>query len=64
MESRTDGARLPAGNRSAYVGTAAIEDIDGAKSILLVGTNPDFRDAAGGLIGGNNMAKQVFVRVD
>ena len=40
VECRTDGARLPIGNRSAYVGTAAIEDIDGAKSILLVGTNP------------------------
>ena len=40
VESRTDGARLPAGNRSAYVGTARIEDIDGAKSITLIGTNP------------------------
>jgi len=40
VESRTDGARLPMGNRSAYVGTAAIEDIDSAKSILLIGTNP------------------------
>jgi NADH-quinone oxidoreductase subunit G len=40
VESRTDGARLPIGNRSGYVGTAAIEDIDGAKSILLIGTNP------------------------
>jgi NADH-quinone oxidoreductase subunit G len=40
IECRTDGARLPAGNRSAYVGTAAIEDIDGAKSVVLVGTNP------------------------
>ena len=40
VECRTDGARLPADNRSAYVGSAAIEDIDGAKSILLVGTNP------------------------
>ncbi|MWP37755.1 NADH-quinone oxidoreductase subunit G [Rhodobacter sphaeroides] len=44
VECRTDGARLPAGNRSAYVGNAAIEDIDGAKSILLVGCNP--RDEA------------------
>ncbi|MCE6960366.1 NADH-quinone oxidoreductase subunit NuoG [Cereibacter sphaeroides] len=44
VECRTDGARLPAGNRSAYVGTAAIEDIDSAKSILLVGCNP--RDEA------------------
>ena len=40
VECRTDGARLPAGNRSAYVGTAAIEDIDSAKSITLIGTNP------------------------
>jgi NADH-quinone oxidoreductase subunit G len=40
VECRVDGAKLPATNRSAYVGTARIEDIDGAKSILLVGTNP------------------------
>ncbi len=40
VESRTDGARLPAGNRSAYVGTARIEDIDAAKGILLIGCNP------------------------
>lgn len=40
IECRTDGAKLPAGNRSAYVGTATIEDIDTAKSILLIGTNP------------------------
>jgi NADH-quinone oxidoreductase subunit G len=40
VECRVDGAKLPAGNRSAYVGTARIEDIDAAKSILLVGTNP------------------------
>ena len=40
MECRTDGARLPAGNRAAYVGTAKIEDIDSAVAILLVGTNP------------------------
>lgn len=40
VESRTDGARLPIGNRSAYVGTAKIEDIDSAKGILLIGTNP------------------------
>ncbi len=44
VECRTDGARLPAGNRSAYVGTARIEDIDHAKRILLIGTNP--RDEA------------------
>ena len=40
VECRTDGARLPAGNRSAYVGTATIADIDSAKRILLIGTNP------------------------
>jgi NADH-quinone oxidoreductase subunit G len=40
VECRTDGAKLPAGNRSAYVGTAKIEDIDTAKVILLIGTNP------------------------
>jgi NADH-quinone oxidoreductase subunit G len=40
VEARTDGARLPVGNRSAYVGTARIEDIDGAARIVLVGSNP------------------------
>lgn len=44
VECRTDGARLPAGNRSAYVGTAAIADIDHAQMIQLIGTNP--RDEA------------------
>ncbi|WP_172299909.1 NADH-quinone oxidoreductase subunit NuoG [Pseudoruegeria sp. HB172150] len=44
VECRTDGAKLPAGNRSGYVGTARIEDIDTAKTILLIGTNP--RDEA------------------
>ncbi|WP_103173183.1 NADH-quinone oxidoreductase subunit NuoG [Paracoccus sp. SY] len=44
VECRTDGARLPAGNRGAYVGNATIADIDGAKRILLIGTNP--RDEA------------------
>ncbi|WP_102223089.1 NADH-quinone oxidoreductase subunit NuoG [Acidimangrovimonas sediminis] len=44
VECRTDGAKLPAGNRSGYVGTAAIEDIDAAEMILLIGTNP--RDEA------------------
>jgi NADH-quinone oxidoreductase subunit G len=39
-ECRTDGAKLPIGNRAAYVGTARIEDIDAARMILLVGTNP------------------------
>ncbi|WP_439137168.1 NADH-quinone oxidoreductase subunit NuoG [Roseicyclus sp.] len=40
IECRVDGAKLPAGNRAAYVGTATIEDIDSAKAILLIGTNP------------------------
>jgi NADH-quinone oxidoreductase subunit G len=40
VECRTDGAKLPIGNRSAYVGTATIEDIDSAKMIQLIGTNP------------------------
>jgi NADH-quinone oxidoreductase subunit G len=39
-EARTDGARLPIGNRSGYVGTGKIEDIDRAGGILLIGTNP------------------------
>ncbi|WP_425046166.1 NADH-quinone oxidoreductase subunit NuoG [Primorskyibacter sp. S87] len=40
VECRTDGARLPAGNRGAYAGTASIEDIDSAERILLIGTDP------------------------
>lgn len=44
VECRTDGAKLPTGNRAAYAGTAAIEDIDSAERILLIGTNP--RDEA------------------
>ena len=40
VECRVDGARLPAGNRSGYVGTATVEDIDSAKMIQLIGTNP------------------------
>jgi len=40
VECRTDGAKLPSGNRAAYVGTAKIEDIDTAKAIMLIGTNP------------------------
>ncbi|MCV6585985.1 MAG: molybdopterin-dependent oxidoreductase, partial [Marinibacterium sp.] len=44
VECCTDGAKLPAGNRGAYAGTAAIEDIDRAERILLIGTNP--RDEA------------------
>ena len=40
VECRVDGAKLPAGNRGAYVGTARIEDIDTAERIMLIGTNP------------------------
>ena len=40
VECRVDGAKLPAGNRSAYVGTASIEDIENAQAIMLIGTNP------------------------
>ncbi|MDO5370116.1 NADH-quinone oxidoreductase subunit NuoG [Paracoccus sp. (in: a-proteobacteria)] len=40
VECRTDGARLPAGNRAGYVGTATIEEIDSSRRILLIGTNP------------------------
>ena len=40
VECRTDNAKLPAGNRGAYVGTATVEDIDHADKILLVGVNP------------------------
>ncbi|MEO1607382.1 MAG: NADH-quinone oxidoreductase subunit NuoG [Pseudomonadota bacterium] len=40
VECRTDGAKLPSGNRAAYVGTAAVEDIDASNSILLIGTDP------------------------
>jgi len=40
VECRTDGAKLPACNRSGYVGTASIEDIDSAKMIQIIGSNP------------------------
>ena len=40
VECRTDGAKLPSGNRAAYVGTASIEDIDSAAAIMLIGYNP------------------------
>ncbi|WP_022706481.1 NADH-quinone oxidoreductase subunit NuoG [Paracoccus zeaxanthinifaciens] len=40
VECRTDNARLPIGNRGAYVGDATIEDIDSAQFIQLIGTNP------------------------
>ena len=44
VEARTDDARLPIGNRSAYVGNVSIEDLDTATDILIVGSNP--RDEA------------------
>jgi NADH-quinone oxidoreductase subunit G len=44
VECRTDKARLPIGNRAGYVGNVTIEEIDTAKEIILVGTNP--RDEA------------------
>jgi len=40
VECRTDGAALPAGNRSGYVGTARIEEIDTARHITLIGSDP------------------------
>ncbi|AZV77598.1 NADH-quinone oxidoreductase subunit G [Parasedimentitalea marina] len=40
VECRTDNARLPLDNRAAYVGTATIEDIEDAKAIMLIGTDP------------------------
>ena len=40
IECRQDGAQLPTGNRSAYVGTARVADLDAAEEILLIGANP------------------------
>ncbi|WP_290691239.1 MULTISPECIES: NADH-quinone oxidoreductase subunit NuoG [unclassified Haematobacter] len=40
VECRTDGAKLPAGNRSGYVGTARIEELENAELIQLIGTDP------------------------
>ena len=40
IEARTDKTRLPAGNRSAYVGNATIADIDQARQIWLIGSDP------------------------
>ncbi|WP_138933689.1 NADH-quinone oxidoreductase subunit NuoG [Roseovarius arcticus] len=40
VECRTDGAKLPAGNRSGYVGTARVEDLDNAEMIQIIGANP------------------------
>jgi NADH-quinone oxidoreductase subunit G len=39
-DCRQDGAALPAGNRSGYVGTATIADLDSSNAILLIGANP------------------------
>jgi NADH-quinone oxidoreductase subunit G len=39
-ECRTDDAKLPAGDRAGYAGTAAIEDIDMVRRILVIGANP------------------------
>ncbi|WP_296420903.1 NADH-quinone oxidoreductase subunit NuoG [Pseudooctadecabacter sp.] len=41
VECRVDNAKLPAGNRSGYVGNATVEEIDDAQMILLIGTNPE-----------------------
>ena len=40
VEARTDKVKLPAGNRSGYVGTATIEDIDNAQMIQIIGADP------------------------
>jgi NADH-quinone oxidoreductase subunit G len=40
VECRQNGAALPIGNRSGYVGTARIADIDTSDAVLLIGTNP------------------------
>ncbi|MGX0977993.1 NADH-quinone oxidoreductase subunit G [Roseovarius sp. MBR-51] len=40
VECRTDKAHLPAGNRSGYVGNVTIEDLDTAKNVVLIGTDP------------------------
>ncbi|MEM8554993.1 MAG: NADH-quinone oxidoreductase subunit NuoG, partial [Pseudomonadota bacterium] len=44
VECRTDGAKLPAGDRFGYAGNARLDDVDTAEMILLIGTNP--RDEA------------------
>ncbi len=40
VECRQDGAKLPAANRSAYVGTAKVADLDTAGAVLIIGANP------------------------
>jgi len=44
VECRIDNTKLPSDNRSAYVGTAMIEDVDAAEIIYIIGSNP--RDEA------------------
>ena len=39
-EARTDGAKIGHAGRASYAGTAAIEDIDAAARILVVGADP------------------------
>jgi NADH-quinone oxidoreductase subunit G len=39
-ECRLDGAKLPAGARAGYAGTARIADSDAARRIVIVGANP------------------------
>jgi len=39
-DCRQDGAALPVGNRSGYVGNARVEDLDRADAVLIVGANP------------------------
>ena len=60
VECRTDGAKLPAGNRSGYAGTARVEDLDHADSVTIIGANPaieapvlNARIRKGWLAGGN-----------
>ena len=40
VECRQDGAKLPVGNRSGYVGTARVADLDTAGAVLIIGANP------------------------
>jgi NADH-quinone oxidoreductase subunit G len=40
VECRTDGAKLPIGNRSGVIGAAEVADIDTAGAVLVVGSNP------------------------
>ena len=40
VECRLDGAKLPAGDRAGYAGTARIADLSDAKFIQIIGANP------------------------